>query len=94
MSGEVMSYTPPRSGSEKAKRRGHPKWQNENQDPRHNYPLQMQPTSQPQRRHKKRHSSAAEITTQSKNNIRHLYNDGGQNKQLPKARKPYNVEHA
>jgi hypothetical protein len=38
--GEAMSYTPPRSGSEKARKRGHPKWRKERSaDQNHNYPL-------------------------------------------------------
>jgi hypothetical protein len=34
-----MSYSPP--GSEKARKRNYQKWSNENEDPRHNLPLQQ-----------------------------------------------------
>lgn len=39
INGVAMSYSPP--GSEKARKRNYQKWSNENEDPRHNLPLQQ-----------------------------------------------------
>lgn len=96
--GEAMSYSPPRSGSPEARRRGHPKWRDENIDPKHNYPLQMTVPPQKQKNKRSRHQpnkasfDPHRVDPAKSNQIRYNY-DNGQSK-LPKAKQPHRVRNA